>query len=560
MRAHRPARKAGPGEVRAAARGASAPPRPAPPLSPTGLLALQRAAGNAAVTRTVQQARDSDRHRHGPGCGHTTGTAPVQRSAVDTVLSSPGRPLAAPLRAEMEARLDADFSDVRLHTDSAARRSAADLGARAYTSGHHVVIGDGGGDKHTLAHELTHVIQQRRGPVAGTDDGTGLRVSDPSDRFERAAEENATRVLSGPAPVRERAAEGVTGQTAAGRHVQRMIHQEPSYVASAGGKTSLTNRGDIDVEEHQGETFVRVYQTVYAPVMTGGSHKDIHQGADGSVDFRGQRDSAWLNMGRPWRSMHYMRTYQDQKNRGDANRFATPTAATTPLVRSFLVPLETYRRATGNAVSEKQINSSYDRDNISQSTDKAKDSDQYEIRGQWMTEVVGTAVPNSLVTYAPDGLVEEIRQDARHGTVQPMSALLGRLSMPDFQDFPEYRPADRRGDGLVLPLDDKGRMPKAKAQEQHIDRLAALLTDAYPKNGDTTTRRAKNARTELKELCGLAGVKNRDIDWDELRERVRRAMNYAGMPAVLDEVYTEAKEKASRPDGGGFPIRNFGTA
>ncbi|WP_435847162.1 eCIS core domain-containing protein [Streptomyces chrestomyceticus] len=105
----------------------------------------------------------------------------------------------------MEARLGADFSDVRVHRDAAARRSAGGIGARAYTSGNHVVLGEGGGDQHTLAHELTHVIQQRQGPVAGTDNGTGLRVSDPGDRFEREAEENATRVMAQAPPVVEAA-------------------------------------------------------------------------------------------------------------------------------------------------------------------------------------------------------------------------------------------------------------------------------------------------------------------------------------------------------------------
>ncbi|MFF0570977.1 DUF4157 domain-containing protein [Streptomyces sp. NPDC004041] len=159
---------------------------------PDALLALQRTTGNAAVLRMLQR----DRHRHGPDCGHQQSAGePVQRSAVHDVLRAPGRPLDAPLREEMESRLGSDFSDVRLHTDSAARASAAEVGARAYTSGNHVVIGDGGGDKHTLAHELTHVIQQRRGPVAGTDNGSGLSVSDPGDRFEREAEANAVRVM-----------------------------------------------------------------------------------------------------------------------------------------------------------------------------------------------------------------------------------------------------------------------------------------------------------------------------------------------------------------------------
>ncbi|MFB6888585.1 DUF4157 domain-containing protein [Kitasatospora sp. NPDC056327] len=126
--------------------------------------------------------------------------ARARNSAVHDVLRSRGRPLDDTTRTDMEARLGADFSDVRIHDDSAAQTSAADLGARAYTSGSHVVLGTGGTDPHTLAHELTHVIQQRQGPVAGTDNGTGLRVSDPSDRFERAAEANAARALATPPP------------------------------------------------------------------------------------------------------------------------------------------------------------------------------------------------------------------------------------------------------------------------------------------------------------------------------------------------------------------------
>jgi hypothetical protein len=99
----------------------------------------------------------------------------------------------------METRLDADFSDVRIHADAAARVSAAEIGALAYTSGSHVVIADAGADKRALAHELTHVIQQRRGLVAGRDYGGGLRVSDPGEASEREASATAARVMSGSA-------------------------------------------------------------------------------------------------------------------------------------------------------------------------------------------------------------------------------------------------------------------------------------------------------------------------------------------------------------------------
>jgi hypothetical protein len=59
----------------------------------------------------------------------------------------------------------------------------------------HVVLGNGAADRHTLAHELAHVVQQRQGPVSGTDRGDGLRISDSEDRHERAAEAQARRAL-----------------------------------------------------------------------------------------------------------------------------------------------------------------------------------------------------------------------------------------------------------------------------------------------------------------------------------------------------------------------------
>ncbi|WP_306335336.1 DUF4157 domain-containing protein [Streptomyces sp. KL118A] len=193
-----------------AARGPArrTPDRDAAP-APAALLALQRGAGNAAV---VQLLRQSGR----------TGEPDVQRSAVHDVLRTSGRPMDDATRSDMESRLGADFSDVRIHNDAAAKASAAEVGARAYTSGSHVVIGDGGADRHTLAHELTHVIQQRSGPVAGTDDGSGLKVSDPSDRFEREAEANAHRVLKGnPGPVAEAGADPAPGGQTHGEGIQR---------------------------------------------------------------------------------------------------------------------------------------------------------------------------------------------------------------------------------------------------------------------------------------------------------------------------------------------------
>ncbi|WP_371537501.1 eCIS core domain-containing protein [Streptomyces sp. NBC_00466] len=177
--------------------------------SPEAVMALQRSVGNAAVAHMLEV----QRHAHGASCGHQEAApeeeAPVQRRmAAHDVLGTPGQPLPSDQLQDMEARFGGvDFSDVRIHDNAIAKKSAQEMGARAYTSGSHIVIGEGGGDSHTLAHELTHVVQQRQGPVAGTDNGNGLKVSDPSDRYEVAAEENARRVMSEAAPATEHTAQ-----------------------------------------------------------------------------------------------------------------------------------------------------------------------------------------------------------------------------------------------------------------------------------------------------------------------------------------------------------------
>ncbi|HEX2996107.1 MAG TPA: DUF4157 domain-containing protein [Anaerolineales bacterium] len=69
------------------------------------------------------------------------------------------------------------FSQVRVHTDSIAEKSAQDINAHAYTVGHNIVFGAGGfapgshEGRKLIAHELTHVVQQTG--VAGIYAGQG---------------------------------------------------------------------------------------------------------------------------------------------------------------------------------------------------------------------------------------------------------------------------------------------------------------------------------------------------------------------------------------------------
>ncbi|WP_448616966.1 eCIS core domain-containing protein [Modestobacter sp. URMC 112] len=148
------------------------------------VLGLQRAAGNRATGALLED----------------------DRSPVHDVVGSGGAPLAPDVRADMESRLGHDFSGVRVHTDSRAHESAQAVGAHAYTVGSDVVFQRDRYDpsstagRITLAHELTHVVQQRQGAVDGTPAPGGIRVSDPADRFEREAAATADRVMAEPAP------------------------------------------------------------------------------------------------------------------------------------------------------------------------------------------------------------------------------------------------------------------------------------------------------------------------------------------------------------------------
>jgi hypothetical protein len=174
---------------------------------PAGLLGVQRAVGNSGAASLVD-ARDRE------------------ESPVLDVVRAPGEPLPGDLRTDMEARLGHDFGDVRIHTDPVADASARAVSAHAYTVGSHIAFQrsayDPGSDqgRTTLAHELTHVVQQRSGPVEGTEAPGGIRVSDPSDRFEREAAATATQVMAAPAT----AAPIATAVTPA--HVQRA--EEPA--------------------------------------------------------------------------------------------------------------------------------------------------------------------------------------------------------------------------------------------------------------------------------------------------------------------------------------------
>lgn len=126
--------------------------------------------------------------------------------AVSGALSG-GAPLPGDVRGEMEARFGADFAEVRVHDDTSAHHSATGLASHAYTHGEHIVFNANrfaphtGGGKRLLAHELAHVVQQRRGGA--------VPALDPQAPHEQAADHAADAVMAGSAPVVVAGATGV---------------------------------------------------------------------------------------------------------------------------------------------------------------------------------------------------------------------------------------------------------------------------------------------------------------------------------------------------------------
>ena len=167
--------------------------------SPTGAIAdLQRSRGNSYVERllagmTVQRCGR-------PGCPCHDASA-VAQAAVQRKAS--GSPLPATVRSAMESSLGEDFGGVRVHTDSEAAGWARQMGARAFTTGRNVFFAAGEYEPGSqrgqglIAHELTHVVQQRQGRAAAA------AIDTPGDVYEREADAVAQAVMRGE-PIRLR--------------------------------------------------------------------------------------------------------------------------------------------------------------------------------------------------------------------------------------------------------------------------------------------------------------------------------------------------------------------
>ena len=117
------------------------------------ILHMQRQIGNRATREFLARARDHDDEQ--------TVESSIQQAR------GGGQSLDRGVRTQMESSLGTDFSGVRVHTDSRANSLNHSLSARAFTTGQDVFFRSGAynpgssSGRELIAHELTHVMQQR---------------------------------------------------------------------------------------------------------------------------------------------------------------------------------------------------------------------------------------------------------------------------------------------------------------------------------------------------------------------------------------------------------------
>ncbi len=230
------------------------------------LLRLQRAAGNESVSALLREEEEEEDE--------------AQQSPVKVVLaSSRGRSLDPVTRQSMESRLGHDFSGVRIHTDQHASEAAEALNAKAYTVGSDIVFRSDYAPEtevrqRTLVHELTHVVQQRTGPVAGTPITGGIAVSHPSDRFEQEAERTASRVMV-----------AGTGQSAEARSSDPSLQREEEEQASTTAlsvvqrqtASSAISPGELHLDSDlQAELFRLRIEQLLDPARVTGALQNVH--------------------------------------------------------------------------------------------------------------------------------------------------------------------------------------------------------------------------------------------------------------------------------------------
>ncbi|OXC89933.1 hypothetical protein BMR85_015970 [Achromobacter sp. KAs 3-5] len=249
-------------------------------------------------------------------------------SPLANVLAAGGHPLDADTRAFMEPRFQKDFSHVRLHSDARAGASARAVQARAFTIGHHIVLGSGqyapgtAAGQALLAHELAHVVQQ----------------SSISARGPRLLQREPSGPTYGNLP-RDAPAFGSS------RNVIKLQNVNGTW-REVGGKYGRTARGNYDFVVKDGEIYAVKAKNTMNPL----GHTEAARGGRvnwaGQVEFEAGKVKSWNDGSGHYRSLSSMRQPAVQAGLPDEKFIQHPETAVRPRPKSSLPQLPVEQPAT----------------------------------------------------------------------------------------------------------------------------------------------------------------------------------------------------------------------
>ncbi len=267
-------------------------PRSAPLQAMFGNQAVQELAKRTAATRTVgKQNGTNDPGQRDAGDSEADGR---QHESPDEgrSLQGGGRPLDPGIRSEFEPWFDHDFDGVRIHTGRRADAVARSIDATAVTVNEHMLFARGAYRPHTddgealLAHELTHVIQQDRGPSSSRP----LRLASPREESEQEASKVAATVRAGDGRLRQTA--GSTEAQNAAVANDRKPSPLPSNVVSRQGSGTADDEAIESTDLSGLRTIAQNYTSGYYSAANDALSRFERDMADGDADWA----TLWTNV------------------------------------------------------------------------------------------------------------------------------------------------------------------------------------------------------------------------------------------------------------------------
>ncbi|MCA9823628.1 MAG: DUF4157 domain-containing protein, partial [Dehalococcoidia bacterium] len=150
-----------------------------------------------ALQRQEEEEEMQAKHDDGaPVVGLEGGEVGEEISSSISAERGSGSGLSSPVREKMEGAFGTSFADVRVHADSTADALNRQVTAKAFTTGNDIFLRNdsSAGDEKLMAHELTHVVQQRSMSGGG---GGSMQVGAAGSEHEQEADAVAHEVTSG---------------------------------------------------------------------------------------------------------------------------------------------------------------------------------------------------------------------------------------------------------------------------------------------------------------------------------------------------------------------------